>query len=57
MHLLHVRACNAVLVKLVDQEHLTAHIGDARARPNIYLRHVTFHGNHIVLSDNLALSC
>ena len=57
MHLLHVRACNAVLVKLVDQENLMAQFGDEREQPNIYVRHVIFHGNHIVLPDNVALSC
>ena len=57
MHLLHVRACNAVLVKLVDQELLAAEFGDACEHPNIYVRHVTFHGNYIGLPNSVALSC
>ena len=56
MRLLHVRACNAVLVKLVDQE-LTAEYIDEREYPNIFVRHVTFHGSHIALPNSVALSC
>ena len=56
IHLLHPRACNAVLVKLMDQENLMAEFGDARKHPNIYVRHIIFHGNHIALPDNVALS-
>ena len=61
----HLRACNAVLVKLVDQEDLMAEIEDSpsadsfhrRKRPNISVRHVTFTGKHVVLPDGMALSC
>ena len=56
MRLQHVRACNAVLVKLVDQE-LTAEYVEERERPNIFVRHITFRGSHIALPDSVALSC
>ena len=51
------RACNAVLVKLVDQENLMAEYETARGAPNISICHVAFNGNAIVLPDGLALSC
>ena len=56
MRLLHVRACNAVLVKLVDQE-LMAEYVDECEHPNIFVRHVTFYGSHVTLPDSVALNC
>ena len=60
----HPRACNAVLVKLVDQENLAAEYNssyctfeDAREQPNISISHVIFNGHHISLPDGVELSC
>ena len=62
MKLEHVRACNGLLVKLVDQENLAAASSyctfeDARERPNISISHVTINGHHISLPDGVELSC
>ena len=53
----HVRAGNAVLVKLVDQENLMAKCSDEHEAPNIDVGHIIFKGSHIVLPDGVALSC
>ena len=53
----HLRACNAVIVKLVDQENLMAQYGDERARPNICVSQVNFRGYNVILPKSLALSC
>ena len=53
----HCRTCNAVLVKLVDQENLMAAFEDEHEAPNIDVGHIMISGNHIVLPDGLALSC
>ena len=57
-----MRAGNAVLVKLVDQEnlaaeHVTYTFEDKRERPNITVGHITFNGSHIALPGGVALSC
>ena len=64
INLRHMRAGNAVLVKLVDAENsVPPHecfgyvYEDAREHPNISVSHVTFNGSHIVLPDSVALSC
>ena len=57
IRLQHIRAGNAVLVKLVDQENLMAEFEDAHEAPNIDVSHVIFNGNHIMLPDGVALSC
>ena len=57
----HVRAGNAVLVKLVDQENLAAEVEryqhdfeDKRTHPSISVSHVIFKGNQIVLPGGRA---
>ena len=52
-----LQACNAVLIKLVDQENLMTEDEEARGAPNISVCHITFNGNAVVLPDGLALSC
>lgn len=51
------RACNAVLVKLVDQENLIPFLDDDHGVPNIDVGHVIFSGSRIALPGGLALSC
>ena len=53
----YVRAGNAVLVKLVDQENLMAAFEDEHEAPNIDVGHVIFNGTHVVLPAGVALSC
>ena len=55
--LMYVRAGNAVLVKLVDQENLMAAFEDEHEAPNIDVGHVIFNGSHVVLPAGVALRC
>ena len=53
------RACNAVLVKLVDSLCLLGELlgGAEFPHPDIDVTHVIFSGSHIVLPDGLAVGC
>lgn len=51
------RACNAVLVKLIDQENLMSEFADVHDEPNIDASYIKFVGHHIELPDTTALSC
>ena len=53
----HHRACNAALVKLVDQENLIPVWDERHGVPNTDVSHVAFIGHRIVLPNGLALSC
>ena len=60
----HYRACNAVLIKLVDQENRRAEleqpghpIEGERERPHITVSHVAFNGSRIKLPASVALRC
>ena len=60
----HYRACNAVLIKLVDQENRRDEleqrghqIEGKPERPNITVSHIAFNGSRVKLPGGVALRC
>lgn len=60
----HYRACNGVLIKLVDQENRSAELEQRghqvegeRKRPNITISHVAFNGSRVKLPSGVKLRC
>ena len=51
----HPRACNAVVLKLLDQENLMAEWYDGHEEPNIDITSVAFRGRQFLLPHGLQL--